>query len=260
MNDETIVRIQWNAGEAFDSPEQHAHDAHKLFEHAASWGAWAIGGSEAGRTDLRRSLERAAGRHRFELFLSRYGEWVALNTRFLSARHAGFEGPFIPGTRGPARDGGHAPRGIAWARGRDYRQQVGGWLTFGASHWLTQRAISSTGLSNDPIVAGTARFGRRCGAGGSKVFLMADTNEHDDQRDVFHGKPFTSLSGELGQHPATHGRDTEHGTRIDVIASWDDDKRVRGRRYDVLDDGDLQLAQDHFVLLGEYAIAHGGAA
>lgn len=80
------------------------------------------------------------------------------------------------------------------------------------------------------------------------AFLTADTNLIDHFKDVWYGKPITTCWDELKKWP-----DTGHGN-IDVVASVDADTRVRCSRADVLDDKELRLATDHFLVTTEYVV------
>jgi hypothetical protein len=253
------VVVQHTSGQFSDSPAAHRHDARTLFEHARDVGAWAATGTEAGDAahnhDLHDALHNAAHAVDFYFYGSHAGEWVAVNRKFLRFIDHGFDGPFIPGTHGlsPAQ-GGHGPRGIAWVTACARDDVDLGNLTFGSCHFLTARSIAETGHTNAPLVAGAGAFGRKFGRGSDLVVLDGDANLDDLRVDVFDGEPFTTLADELGRHPATHGRDVDHGRPIDFLASYDPDGRVSGRRYVVLDDHRLALAGDHFLLLGRYDV------
>jgi hypothetical protein len=249
------VTVQHTSGQFSDSRRDHVHDAGVIFAHAVAADVWACTGTEAGAApanhDLRDALRVAGEAHNFFVFTHRWGEWVALNRRFLDVIDTGFAGPYVDGTHGiPASQGAHAPRGLAWAAGTAKHHDLGR-LTFGASHWLTHRSMLASGVTNAPLAEGAAEFGRTYGAGSGLVFLNADVNLDDARRDVFNGAPFVTLADELGRHPGTH-EDTHRA--IDVLASWDPDGRVVGRGYRVLDDAALPLESDHLALIGRYDV------
>lgn len=252
----TVIRLQHTSCEFSDSAREHEHDAEAIFGHAEEERVWACTGTEAGKSgDLRDILAAAARRHGFNGFFHASGEWVALSKRYLYRFMSAWEGPWIPGTHGlSAAQGGHSPRGCAYMAGEALDGPDIGRLTFGAQHWLTERSIQKTGVSNEAMIEGTARWARTHGAGRNKVFLGADANTNDARLDVFQGKPMTSAADELGKHPATHGRSTERGSVIDVIASYDQDQKVKALRYQVLDDSRLRLNGDHFLLLAAFGI------
>lgn len=251
------IRIQHNSMQFSDDRDQHAHDAKVVFDFATNNDVWAVTGTESGSSpsnhDLRQLLIDQAHAHNWFGYFHKWGDWVALNRRFLHRFDHGYMGPFIPGTHGlsPAQ-GAHSPRGITWAQGEAKSANLG-LMTFGAAHYLTAGSMKVSG-SNQRLVNGIGKYGHEHGGGKKLVFFDADANEHDDQVDVFRGKPFTTIADELHKHPKTHGKDKQHGSAIDIISSYDHDGRVTGKSYRVLDDSDLHLYADHFLLLADYNV------
>jgi hypothetical protein len=252
------VRIQHTSMQFSDNGDQHRHDAKSIFDRAEHQGVWACTGTEAGNTngnhDLRTALSREAQAHQFGIYLSGFGEWVALNKRLLQDFDHGMAGPFIMGTHGlTASQGAHSPRGIAWMSGitrpKDRLSHIGR-LTFGAAHYLTDRSEQATNMTNKPLTKGIADWGHEHGQGNNVVFLGADVNTNDRAADVFMGQPFTTIADELGKWPATHGR-----RAIDVVASYNHDRRVKAKSYQVLDDNDMYLAGDHYALDAVYELS-----
>lgn len=248
-----LVRIQHTSMQFSDSKLQHSHDAKAVFDRAQDKGVWAMTGTEAGVSkknhDLHDALVEEAGKHGFYINADPSGEWVALNKAHLTNFKKGFAGPFIKGTTGVGVAGGaHAPRGIAWASGTAKSFHLGR-LTFGSSHYLTNRSEAVSG-SNEPLIKGISAWGAQHGKGNGIVFLGADTNTNDKRGDVFSGRPFTSISDELKKWPPTLGTTTW----IDVIASYDHDGRVRAKSYNVFNDKAFPLYTDHYLLDAVYEV------
>ena len=236
-----------------DSNAQHAKDAMLVFDRAVDKSIWACTGTEAGGSksnhDLRDALIREAGKHEFFIFSHPLGEWVALNKRFLENFEKGFEGPFIKGTTGlKASQGAHSGRGVAWASGTAKGKRLGR-ITVGSAHYLTNRSEAVSG-SNDRMVKGINAWATKHGKGNGVVFLGADVNTNDKRRDVFNGRPLTTIADELKKWPAT----MESGAVIDIVASYDHDGRVKAKSYDVLDDREYKLNTDHYLLQATYEI------
>jgi hypothetical protein len=252
----TTIRLQHNSMQFSDTKANHQHDAKAVFDHALTSGALFVTGTEAAQSrdnhDLRDALIIEARAHGFRINASRAGEWVALNRKLGEYFDSGYAGPFIKGTTGlDAAHGAHAPRGVAWVTA----QVPGvGQVTQGVAHYLTKASMIASRTTNQPLVEGIGKWGFAKGRGRKIVFFSADANERDNIVDVFHGKPFTTIADELGKHPKTHGKDTEHGTAIDIIASYDADGRVKAKSYRVLDDSDVKLFTDHFILEAAYTI------
>src|ERR1043165_1977838 len=92
------VQIQHTSMEAFDSPQEHLHDAKAIFDRAVMRKVWACTGTEAGggrkNHDLRDFLIKQAHQHDFYIFAHPQGEWVALNKAYLRNFTHGFAGPY----------------------------------------------------------------------------------------------------------------------------------------------------------------------
>jgi hypothetical protein len=253
----TDVRVIHSSQQFSDSKSQHAHDAEALFAYATKRGALFVTGTEAGggktNHDLRDYLVVAAKRYGFTINAHKHGDWTSTNASVANVIESGYAGPFIPGTTGlRASQGAHAPRGVTW---QTASMQGVGLITIGSAHYLTQRSIVAGGVTNEALAAGIAAWGADKARGKRLVIINADVNMDDAKRDVFLGHPFTSCWDELGKHPATHGRDKQHGSTIDVSASYDADKRVSAKAARVLDDNDLQLFTDHFAIEVVYAVS-----
>lgn len=250
------VRIQHNSMQFSDSHQAHVHDARAIFDRARDKDVWIVTGTEASdsRTnhDLRDALAREAKSHDYYGYFHKNGDWVAVSREHFRNPVKGYMGPFIPATRGISSDqGAHAARGITLVGGRTEVGQV----TAGCAHFLTQASIARSG-SNVRLIRGIKAFGAKYGAGKSLVFFNADTNTNDKAKDVFVGiAPFTSVADELAEYYATWGKDKHHGAVIDVISSYDTDGRVKAKSYNVLDDSDLKLYTDHFVLDAIYEVS-----
>jgi len=254
----TRVVIQHNSGQFSDTPFEHISDARATFAHAVKVGAWAVTGTESANApknhDARDALLHCGAEANFFVFAHPYGEWVALNRRFLKNFDHGYMGPYIPGTHGlDAAHGAHAPRGIAWAQGVA-KDGVTGKITVGSTHWNTPAQNKATGQSNSKMAKGSQAFGLRHGRDKDIVFLNGDANERDDATDIFEGGDFLTIADERKDWPKTHGLNTKRGTAIDFIASWTRDNRVSAVDYEVLDDSQLKLFFDHFVLVGTFEI------
>jgi hypothetical protein len=253
----TTLRIQHNSMQFSDNRDQHAHDAKAVFDRAAEREVAFVSGTESGNAadnhDLRDFLIREAHAHGFFIRAHKFGEWVAVNRDLVQVEDSGFRGPYIQGTHGlNASEGAHSPRGITYASGTLKAEDVG-LVTVGSAHFLTNRSEEVSG-SNAPLIKGVGEFGHEFGGGRKLVFMDADANDNDLRNDVFDGQPFTTARDELDRALATHGRDKKHGTAIDFIASYDSDKRVSAVSYHVLDDSDLKLATDHFLLEATFEV------
>ena len=237
-----------------DTAANHEHDAKAVFAYAKSKQLVFLTGTEAGQSranhELQDYLKRYAKLNGYRINAHKYGDWVAVNTALAAVDGEGYAGPFVPGTTGKnARQGGHSPRGITWVTATV--PEIGT-VTVGSAHFMTQNSIQHGGTGgNGPLLDGIAKWGRDKGAGRDLVIFNADVNSNDQRNDVFQGKPFTTVWDELGKWPGTHGH---HSGTIDVSASYDRDARVSVKSAVVLDDSDLPLFTDHFMILATYRV------
>jgi hypothetical protein len=220
-----------------DRPAAQRVDAEKIF----SLGSDVITGTEAGRESLKEILRDAAKTHGYAIFLSEPGEWIAVRDGLGKVRRSGLV-PVLPGQRGPARLGGHAPRGIFWT---EVLIPEVGVATFATGHFLTKGRSPRTrrGRQNIAYQKALADFTRSRGRGSRLVFFSADTNLNDRKIDVFGGGPLVSAWDEVGTHPSTHG---PRGGTIDVIARHTGDGRVRFTHAEALNA--LGLSTDHYTI------------
>jgi hypothetical protein len=253
------VLIQHNSMQFSDDVKQHTHDTRAVFQHARETGALFVTGTESGTSPLNHDLHdlviEAAKEFDYHVNAHKWGDWAAVDKRRVlkdSIAH-GYEGPFVPGTKGlKASQGGHSPRGITTITAEVKAKGVGV-VTIGSCHFLTHRSTVVSG-PNTPLVDGIARWAHGAGSGHNLVFLDADANLNDERVDVFNGNPLTTCWDELDRYPATHGLNKKRGTTIDIIASYDKDGRVTCKWADSLDDSDLKLATDHFMIQALYKV------
>jgi len=253
MAEKVQFKIQHTSMEFSDSVVQHRHDAKKIFDRAVEKKIWACTGTEAGggkNHDLRDALIKEAKDHNFAIHAHQYGEWVAMNRRFLEKFNRGYAGPFIPAEGGKPSGGSHAPRGVAWMSGRSKTKKLGR-ITVGAAHYLTDKSEQASKTSNEPLIKGIAAWAKKHGEGSGCVFLGADANTNDKIKDVFGGRPLTTAADELKDWQGTHGPHSY----IDVIASYNYDARVKAQSFTVLDDKEFVLYTDHYLLQAVYTIA-----
>lgn len=244
-----ILRCLWTPQQFSDTDKQQQADADTVVRWARDHSVHFIGGTEAGSTSVAEAVRAACARYGYALFLHSFGEWVATNAKLVELEGAGFAGPYIPGTRGlSAKEGGHAPRGIAWATAT--LPNRGGVVSVGSAHYLTARSMAATGHTNAPLVEGIGAWGRDKGAGSAVAIIQADVNMDDEKREPFAGQPFTTCWDELGKWPPTHEGPT--GSTIDVAASYNRDQRVSARGARALDDSELALSTDHYPVLSHW--------
>lgn len=137
--------------------------------------------------------------------------------------------------------GHHGNRSISHVTWDD--QDIGE-INVGAGHLLThgRKPGEPNWRYNVRFTNRIGAWGREAGRGRGLAFFHADFNIVDRTQDVFIGEPFTTVADDT-----KHWENTGHGN-IDAIAKWDADGRTEWNRVRVLDDSELHLFTDHFLM------------
>jgi len=236
-----------------DSKEQKAADAHKIFTRVANGKKAWITGTEAGlgaSADLRRFLEKEAKAADYR-FYAKSDVWVAVRRERIEPKS--WRTGWIQTLESGTGSQNFSDRGIAWATWDDVVLKAT--VSVGVSHYMThgRKPGDEYYVSNTKLTKAIGAWGREYGKGGKLAFYGADANIPDRTDDVFRGAPFTTLADELKDW-----QNSGHGS-IDIIASYDYDKRVKGKYWRVLDDKEFFLNTDHFACEGGFTVADKGA-
>lgn len=228
----------------FSDPDRHIRaDVRRLFDREADRGAWWITGTEAGpASSMAELLEAEATRHGYG-FHRWASVWVAWDRTRSSAVRTGHV-KVLDSSDG---QGAHGDRGIAWA---SWATEDLGRMVVGAGHYLTQgrRPGDPNYGPNTRMAKAIGAWGRRHGKGTALVFYGGDQNIGDRHLDTFRGEPFTSVWDEVGRWP-----DTGHGN-IDVIASYNRDRRVEAVAAKALPDLVFPLNTDHYLVEASFSV------
>lgn len=250
-----ILKLQHSSLEVFDSFKQHVADADKVF----SLGSDIITGTEAGlgAAGTREALHAAARRLGYRFWCpGKQDSWVAIRKDLGPRVDRGLI-PVLESAKSVRDPHPYTAKGIPWMT---VRSELLGEISVGAGHWLTKgrwKHQAQDDKKNDPVdhfEANTlmgeavADWARDKGAGSAIVFYGADTNLNDRNSDVFRGQPLTTCWDEVGKWP-----NTGHGP-IDVLATYDRDRRVECLSAEVLDDRRFFLHADHFTITARYRV------
>jgi hypothetical protein len=234
-----------------DNAKQKQADAQRIFARADARGVSWITGTEAGMGasgDLREALIKEAKAHGYR-FVVKNDVWIAVDKAMVSK--GSWEDGFI--TTLPANTGSQrfTSRGIMWV---SFDNDQLGSVSVGASHYMTHGRKPSDEYynANTRLTQAIGNWGKVHGAGRRICFYGADSNIPDRTDDVFRGAPFTTLADELKDW-----QNSGHGS-IDIIASYDYDKRVKGKYFRVLDDKEFPLNTDHFACEGGFTVGGKG--
>lgn len=225
-----------------DTDDQMRSDVEKIF----SRGRDILTGTEAGgqKSKPLPDILRAAGKkHGYRVHIAR-GDWIAVSKDLVTD---GWNEGFIPVIDSSEGAGKHTDRGVVWAA---FNTEELGRIHVAAGHYLTKgrRKGDPNYELNRRFAAALGDWARKVGKGPDLAFYGGDQNIVDRDNDTFHGEPLTSLWDEVGRY-----ENTGHGN-IDVIASYDRDGRVVGRSIRALDDSELHLHTDHFLVQGAFDV------
>lgn len=256
------VSLQFN-----DTDKQHTQDIEKLFKRAVDRRyAW-ITGTEAGPGSGNTAKEllrvtRARGYRPWVPNLQGEGAaghtdcWIAVREDLIKGDwETGFEQAF-PAAAQLERENPElpknktfGPRGVVHV-GFDSLPQLGR-INVGTAHHISdsRKPDSPWWPWNEKLDATIIKWMREVGRGPALAFFNVDRNNVDTRTDTQTIGDSTTLADELRRW-----QDTGHGA-IDWMSSYNKDKRVTGRSFDVFDDKEFFLHGDHFLLEGVFNIA-----
>lgn len=244
----TTLNVMHTSMQFSDSTVHKQADAKAIFARAIKQHADWITGTEAGAgpsADLRAALKEEAVRSGYN-FTVKSDLWVSVKKSLITkgSWHDGFI-EVLPANSGSQK---HEPRGICWVQ----FDCMLGTVSVGVSHYMTHGNTQGDEYyaANGKLTRAIGEWGKIHGAGRKLCFYAADANTGDRAKDVFRGQPFTTLADELKDW-----QDTGHGP-IDIIASYDQDTRVKAKYWRALDDRELFLWTDHFACEGGFDVRH----
>lgn len=240
-----IVTFQHTSMQFSDTDSQMARDVERIFGR----GRQVLTGTEAGGEkakplpDLLREAAEDIGYH----YHQAKGEWIAVSRELTKKRSRVTRG-YVPVLESHEGLGKHTDRGIAWM---SFNTDNLGKITIGAGHYLThgRKPGDPNWTLNQRYADAIGEWARDKGRGQDLVFYGGDQNIPDRTEDTFFGSPLTSAWDEIGRY-----ENTGHGN-IDLVASYDRDGRVEAKGIRALDDRELHLFTDHFLVEAEYKIA-----
>ena len=230
-----------------DNTRQKKSDAKKIFARAIKRHVAWVSGTEAGlkdSADLRKALQEQATRSGYRFF-AKSDVWVAVSKLLITK--GSWDQGFIKTLESGTGSQHFSDRGLLWV---EFTSEAYGQVSVGVAHYMThgQQPRDEYYNANTKLTRAIAEWGKEHGKGRKLAFYAGDQNINDRENDTFRGAPFTSLADEL-KDP----QNTGHGS-IDVIASYDQDGRVKGKYWRVLDDSEFKLNTDHFACEGGYEV------
>ena len=233
-----------------DTKRQKQDDALKIFDRAARRKVAWVTGTEAGEKVLRDALRDQARAHEFR-FVEFKSNWIAV-ARSMIDKGTWTTETFTVVDNDLTVGAGHDTSLVV---ARFTSSELGGPVAVMASHFprfgrpdAKDPAYRLNLRWNQEIADFIGVKAKEYGKGRALVFYGGDQNIPDTRSDTFLGNPLTSLADELNKYPGTG-----HGP-IDVIASYDQDKRVKGSYWRALNDKEFPLNTDHFACEGGFTV------
>lgn len=225
-------------------------DLQAIFAHARKVGNVILTGTEAaeGRAshDLLPEIGGAVG---FYVFAQAFGEWVCIDRSWATPLGHGYT-HVLDAFHAKASQGGHQPRGITFVQAAPRDRSIAPVVTAGSFHLMTANSEAADTQKNLTLQRALGKYAHHYGRGRRLVFANGDANLHDDREDVYAGSPLTTCWDEIRSWPTTH---PPHAT-IDVIGSYDRDRRVRCVDARSLTDRQVRLHTDHYLIEATYEV------
>jgi hypothetical protein len=255
--DSRLIKIGHASLEVFDTLDQATTDMEKL----ADLGCHMLAGTESGDVARKVRLAEVLRDEGYRVFFPAQTDgWIAVKRNMVHLDWDPKYTPIIPSSGAINDPHPHDERGVVQV---SWRHDTLGRITFLTSHYLTLGRFPDQARRDDPrchvdhvmwnkrlanqLSQAAIRGSGRDDARGIS-FVTADTNLDDSITDPFFGKPLTTCWDELQKWP-----DTGHGP-IDVIASVDNDGRVKCQSAKAVTDRDIHLATDHYPIVAQYRI------
>lgn len=249
MSTYTSLRHQHSSLQFSDSPAQQEADVKRLFEQGNSFPIKT--GTESGDDNALHDLVEFYAKKFDHLLAARQGNWVAVDRAIIQKRSQRRGHVFVVDN---ARLVGHQrDREFPWIQFTHAKPGVGRLAVAGFHYSTAGRLPNNPNWDTNKLYAESIAEWMQEFAKGHNIALGAgDFNMIDSMRnqDWAFGNGFTSLADELGRY-----YNTGHGP-IDGLVSFDADKRVKAKKLVVLDDKELHMHTDHFVVRGTWSIRH----
>ena len=249
MSTYTALRHQHTSLQFSDSYEQKKADVKKLFSTGTSFPIKT--GTESGPDNALFELVAEYAEKHNHILKRAQGNWVAVDRTIVTPRSVEKGRVFVTSNDnlvGPQRD-----REFPWIQFTHAKAGVGRIAVAGFHYSTSGRLPIDPNYRTNQLYARKIEAWMKEKARGQGIVLGAgDFNMIDSMRsqDWAFGGGFTSMADELGRY-----YNTGHGP-IDGFVSYDADRRVKAKKLVVLDDKELHMHTDHFVLRGTWSIRH----
>lgn len=247
----SVLKHQHTSMQFSDNREQQRHDVEKLFRLGKNFPIKT--GTESGNDNALGDLIPEFAK-RYNHVLSRAeGNWVAVDKSIIKPGSVKADHVFVADSArlsGPQRD-----RVFPWIQFTHSDPRMGRFAVAGFHYSTNGKNPSQPNWdTNKEYAEEIAKWMRKMARGTQVALGAGDFNLIDtlESQDWAFGGPFTSMADELGKHPVT----THDKAPIDGFVSFDKDGRVKAKKFEVLDDSEMQMFMDHYVCRGTWTVRH----
>lgn len=235
----------------FNDPErQQRHDVKTIFERGKGFPVKS--GTESGDDNALFDLIEEFSK-KFNHFLSvRQGNWVAVDRDIIKPNTSRRDHIFV--VKNDVLTGHQRNREFPYVTFRHVDERMGR-ISVAGFHYSThgRLPLDPNYDTNKLYAEKIGDWMREFGEGQDQIATGAgDFNMLDmiKRQDWAFGDEFTSMGDELDKYP-----NTGHGP-IDGFVSYDGDRRVKAKKFEVFSDNRLRLFTDHYLIRGTWQIRH----
>ena len=245
----STLRVQHTSLQFSDTESQQVRDVRKLFATGKDYPIKT--GTEGGVETFSHDALRYVGKEFNHAVHVVRGNWVAIDRAIIEPKSLNRGQEFV--VKNDFVVGKMHDRILATIE-FDHRDPRIGHIGVGAAHYPTKGRLKSDPNNdiNEKYAHVIAEWMKETAKGPNIAFVHGDFNMLDNQKrqDWSFGENWTSMADELKAW-----KNTGHGS-IDGFGSYDNDGRVSAKYFRVLDDHELKMFTDHFVVRGAWTVKH----
>lgn len=243
------IRIAHASMQFSDTAKEKLHDANAIFHRAKELNyAW-LTGTEAAEEPLHTYLLESAHDHGYTFAMYK-GLWVAVRKNLIRQGTYMHEAETLIDTSLVA--GAGQDTSLIWAQ--FVNDRIGAVTVMGGHYPRFGQPDSPDPAKRvnlqwtEKVAHAIGEYANEFGKGAALFFYGGDQNIPDNISDTFFNQPLTSAADELHSYHSTgHGQ-------IDVIASYNGDRRVEAISFASFTDREFMLYTDHYLIEAVYDV------
>lgn len=245
-----VLKHQHTSLQFSDPKHQQEHDVRTLFAKGERYPIKT--GTESGRDNaLFELVDHYAKKHNHTVVHAQ-GNWVAIDKKIIKKGSRPKKDKIFV-VRNDVLFGHQADREFPTIQFKHADDRMGVIAVAGFHYSTHGRLPHDPNYDTNMMYAGKiAKWMEHAARGNNIAIAAGDFNMVDKlpRQDWAFGEGFTSMADILKQYQSTG-----HGP-IDGFVKFDNDKRVKAKKYEVLADNKLHLFTDHYVIRGTWSVRH----